>query len=215
MRFTLYTEKTVPQSMSAINGRLQAKETASRPALDGWIEAGGGFSLQVTMPVIGKFGRTTRLKGHVERQPGITVVRGVVPGGSSPRERVVALGALALLGVLIAAAGSPLLALLLIPGGFVLYLPMAGDYANGPLLVNEVQRTLKAKTTPPKTAKPGAGLNGKSGSSSRAAPKPAHPASKPATRTAPKPAPKPVPDEDDDDEDEVIAVDEDSQPRLL
>ncbi|HYO87066.1 MAG TPA: hypothetical protein VER79_00370 [Candidatus Limnocylindrales bacterium] len=215
MRFTLYTEKTVPQSLSALNARLQAKETASRPELDGWIERGGDFSLQVTIPVLGKLARTTRLNGHIERQPGITVVRGNVPGGSGPRERVVALGALAGMGLLIAVAGSPLLTLLLVPVGLMLYIPMAGDYVHGPLLVSEVQRTLKAKATPPKTAKPAAGTASRSSTSTRAAPKPARPASKPASRPAPKPAARPAPDEDEEDANVVIPVDEDSQPRLL
>lgn len=216
MRFTLYTDKTTAQCLSAINGRLQAKETASRPALDGWIDRNGEFSLKVTRPVIGKFARTTRLKGHLERESGVTVVRGVVPGGSSKRERIIALIALAVLGALIGLAGRPLLALLLVPVGFWLYIPMAGDYENGPLLLLEVQRALKAKSTPPKPAK-GAANNGKSAASTRpitkattqAGPKPA------GARPAPKPVPPPRPAPDDEDEAEVYSVDEDAQPRLI
>lgn len=207
MRFTLYTEKTVPQCLSSINGRLQAKETATRPALDGWIDRSGEFSLKVTRPVIGKFQRTTRLKGHIERATGVTVIHGIVPGGSSRRERVIGLGALVVMGLLIALAGRPLLALLLVPVGFWLYIPMAGDYENGPLLLNEVQRALKAKTTPPKPAK--------------GAPTPTSKSPAPTRTTAPKPpprspAPKPVvvPDDDDEDEDS-FRIDEDAQPRMF
>ena len=217
MRFTLYTDKTTAQCLSVLNGRLQAKETASRPALDGWIDRNGEFSLKMTRPVAGKFTRTTRLKGHLEREAGVTVVRGIVPGGSSKRDRIIAFAALTVLGVLIALAGRPLLALLLVPVGFWLYIPMAGDYENGPLLLAEVQRALKAKATPPKTTKP-ATTNGKSAASTtRPAARPATKAApKPATpRPAPKPAAPPRPLDDEDDEEDEYRVDEDAQPRLM
>lgn len=212
MRFTLYTEKTVPQCLSSINTRMQAKETANRPALDGWIDRNGEFSLKVTRPVVGKFQRTTRLKGQVERETGITVIRGIVPGGSSPRERVIGLGALAVVGVLIALMGQPLLAMLLIPAGFWLYIPMVGDYTNGPLLLGEVQRTLKAKPTPPKPTKSTAAPAAKAASSARP------PAKTTAAAKAPRPAPKltyMADDEDDEDEDDSYEVDEDTQARLF
>lgn len=221
MRFTLYTDKTVPQCLSALNGRMQAKETATRPALDGWIERGGDFALHVTQPVFGKFVRTTRLNGHIERQPGITVVRGTVSFGSSPRERVVALGVLAVLGLVIAVGGQPLLSLLLIPVGLWMYIPMAGDFVNGPLLLSEVQRSLKAKATPPKPAK--AANASRSATPARAPARTSSAASKPARpapRPAPKPAPKPsssffAPGDDDADEDAPPPVNEDVQPRLM
>lgn len=213
MRFTLYTDKTVPQSLSAINARMQAKETASRPGLGGWIERDGEFSLQVTMPVLGKLARTTHLRGQIERQPGVTVIHGNVSMGAGPRERAAALGALAIIGLVVAATGNPLLALLLAPAGLMLYIPMAGDHRNGPLLVSEIQRTLKAKTTPPKVAKPANGNPNKAGVQARAAARPAQPARKSATRPAPKPAVKLAPPEDEGDG--RIVIDEDSQPRLL
>jgi hypothetical protein len=223
VRFTLYTEKHVPQALAAIHERLQAKETAARPALHGWIERDGDFALQVSQPVLGKLQRTTQLKGHIERQPGVTVVQGTVPTGSGPRERIVALGALAALGLVIAAMGSPLLALLLVPAGLILYLPMAGDYQNGPLLVSEVQRALKAKATPPKSAKPAANGTGKSSGPARAAAKPAKAASRapgkaparPAT-PAPKPPSPARPRNADEGEDERPApAPDDSQARLF
>ena len=37
MQFVLYTEKTVAQSLTAINERMHVKETSTRPALDGWV----------------------------------------------------------------------------------------------------------------------------------------------------------------------------------
>ncbi|MFN8379857.1 MAG: hypothetical protein U0452_14430 [Anaerolineae bacterium] len=213
MRFTLYTEKTVPQCLTAINARLQAKETATRPGLDGWIDRNGEFALKVTRPVVGKFQRTTRLKGHIERESGVTVIRGIVPGGSGPRERIIGLGALAVMGALIALTGQPLLAMLLIPVGFWLYIPMVGDYENGPLLLNEVQRALKAKATPPRPMKGAATPAGKAGPTPRSSSKTTS-AAKPARPSPPKPAL--VPDDDmEDDEEDSYEVDEDAQPRLL
>lgn len=222
-RFTLYSEKTVSQCLSALNGRMQAKETATRPALGGWIERGGDFALHVTQPAFGKFVRTTRLNGHIERQSGITVIKGTVSFGSSPRERAVALGVLAMLGLVIAVGGQPLLALLLIPVGLWMYIPMVGDYTNGPLLLSEVQRALKAKTAPPRPAR-ATGASKASASArdtQRPASKPARSASKPAPRPVAKPATPPArsylePDKDDAaDEDAPPPVNEDVQPRLM
>ena len=219
MRFTLYTEKTVPQCLSAINSRLQAKGTATRPDLDGWIDRSGEFSLGVTQPVIGKFQRTTRLKGRLERQSGYTVVTGTVPGGSNPRERWVGIGALVVMGLLVALAGKPLIALLLFPVGFWMYIPMVGDYANGPLLLTELQRALKAKATPPKAAKPATSPATRSKAATPSARSSARSTSAgTSTRTAaPRPAPKPAPvlSADDEVDDEPYEVDEDAQPRLL
>ncbi|MBL8144809.1 MAG: hypothetical protein JNL34_00375 [Anaerolineae bacterium] len=213
MRFTLYTDKTVAQCLTAINARMQAKETATRPALDGWIDRNGEFALKVTRPVIGKYRRTTRLKGHIEREAGMTVVRGIVPGGSGPRERIVGLGALAVMGGLIALTGQPLLAMLLIPVAFWLYITMVGDYENGPLLLSEVQRALKAKATPPKPGKNAATPAPKSASAARSVTR--TPASAKAARPpAAKPALTPD-DDDEDDEEDAFEVDEDAQPRMF
>jgi hypothetical protein len=219
VRFTLYTEKHVPQALAAIHERLQAKETASRPALHGWIERDGDFALQVTLPVLGKLSRTTQLKGHIERQPGVTIVHGTVPMGSSPRERIVALAALAAFGLMIAAAGSPLLGLLLVPAALILYIPMAGDYQNGPLLVSEVQRALKAKATPPKTVKAAASGTGKANAPARAAAKPAKaPTKAPARAAAPvpkPPAPSPRRDAHEGEAESPTPAADDSQTRLF
>jgi hypothetical protein len=218
VRFTLYTEKTVPQCLSAINARLQAKGTPTRPGLDGWIDRSGEFSLGVTQPVIGKFQRTTRLKGRLERQSGYTVITGVVPGGSNPRERWVGLGALVVMGLLVALAGKPLIALLLIPVGFWMYIPMVGDYVNGPLLLTELQRALKAKATPPKASDPAAAPATRKSSATASRTPGRTPSATGSTRTSvPRPAPKPAPilSADEDDDDDSFTVDEDAQPRLL
>jgi hypothetical protein len=81
LRFVLYTDKTVSECLTAINERMHAKATSARPALDGWVEKGGAFALTVSAPVIGKFARRTTLKGQIEREDGLTILRGNVPGG--------------------------------------------------------------------------------------------------------------------------------------
>src|SRR5450432_3119094 len=66
VRFVLYSEKTVAQCLTAINARMHVKESSSRPALDGWVEKSGAFSISMSLKVIGKFSRRTVLKARVE-----------------------------------------------------------------------------------------------------------------------------------------------------
>jgi hypothetical protein len=154
VRLTLYTDKTVSQALAAINERMQAKGSASRTALDGWIEKNGTFSISMTSPVIGKFSRTTRLSGKIERQSGITVAHCDVPNGAPPRGRLWVFIALGLIALVLIGAGSPLIGIAILPLSVLIYIPLAGDYHNSAVLTTEVQRALKAKTTPPKPAKP-------------------------------------------------------------
>ncbi len=150
VRFVLYSEKTVAQCMTAINARMQAKGTSTRPALDGWVEKGGAFSLGISTPVIGKFARRTTLNAKVERQSGVTIIRGSVPNGSSKEGQLVVFGGLALVAATMIANGNALFALLMIPFAAYLYIPMRGDLLNSEILIDEVQKTLKAKPKPPK-----------------------------------------------------------------
>ncbi|MCC6804388.1 MAG: VirB3 family type IV secretion system protein [Anaerolineae bacterium] len=172
MRFVFYTEKTIPQCMTAINDRMQVKATSTRPALDGWVEKGGAFALSLSSPVIGKFTRRTTLKAQAERESGITIIRGSVPGGAPREGQAIVFIALVLVALIIVSSGNILVGLLLLPVAAYLYIPLHGDYRNSDVLLDEVQKTLKAKLTPPKALQP-------------AAPS-AAPAKKPAT--APKPA---------------------------
>jgi hypothetical protein len=149
MRFTYYSEKTVAQCMSALNARLQQKGTASRPGLEGWVEKNGNFSLAVSTPVVLRFSRTTRLRGKVERLGGVTVIKGQVADGLSPRERIVISGALALVGLFIILSGSFIFGAVVVAAAGLLNIPLMGDYQNSEILKDEVRRTLKAKTTPP------------------------------------------------------------------
>jgi hypothetical protein len=152
LRFRLYTEKTVSQSLTALNERMHQKATSTRPGLDGWIEKNGAFSLSVNQPVVGKFTRTTRLTGRLTRQGSMTVIEATVSGGVEPRNRIAVYIGLGIIGAVFVLAGSPLLGLVLIPIGALLYIPMKGDYVNSTLLINEIQKALKARATPPKTA---------------------------------------------------------------
>jgi len=149
LRFILYTEKTPAQALTAINTRMQSKESSARNSLGGWIEKNGAFSLNVATPVIGRFERRTVMRGRIERENGLTVVQGDVPHGVDKQGQLIVFIALALLGVLILTSGNAI-ALVMIPLGAYLYVPMNGDRANSEILMNELQRTLKARQTPPK-----------------------------------------------------------------
>ena len=147
LRFTYYTEKTVSQCNSAINERLR-----SSSRLGGWTEKSGSFSLEVSSPVTRWFTRTTRLQAKAERESGVTIIKGYVSDGVNPRERVVIFGALVLVGALLIAAQALLPALIAIAAGVLLNIPLTGDYNNSRVLLSEVQRTLKARATPPTAA---------------------------------------------------------------
>jgi len=153
LNFVYYSEKTVSQCMLALNERLHQKSGR----LDGWVEKSGNFSLSTSTTVLRRFKRSTRLQGHVEKENGITVVRGYVSHGADPQNRYIIYGILVLLGVLLALAGYLLFGLLLIGVILPLNIPLEGDYINSDTLTSEVQRTLKAKATLPaalrKTAK--------------------------------------------------------------
>jgi hypothetical protein len=152
VRFVLYTEKTVSQCLTAINERMHVKETSTRPALDGWVEKSGAFSLSLSAPVMGRFARRTALKAKVERENGVTIIQGSVPGGVSRNGQIAIFIALALIALTIIGSGNLLIGLLLVALAAVLYIPMQGDYLNSAALLDEVQKTLKAKSAPPKTA---------------------------------------------------------------
>lgn len=150
MRFTLFTDKTVSQCMRALNERLQAKPTKTRPELEGWIEKGGAFSLAITSKVAGRFPRTTRLTARTSRESGVTVVRGFVPDGVSPYWlRLLLVMLLLIVGTLVL-IGKPMLGVVTFLFGGLAYIPLRGDYINSDRLLIEVEKTLKATPKPPK-----------------------------------------------------------------
>ncbi len=150
MRFLLYTEKTPSQALTAINARMQAKESSARASLGGWVEKNGSFALSVSTPVVGRFRRRTVLRGKIERENGLTTVRGDVPSGVDKQGQIVVFIALGLLAVLLLTGGNAVPALAVLPLGAYLYIPMTGDHTNCDLLMGELQRTLKAKEKPPR-----------------------------------------------------------------
>jgi hypothetical protein len=150
LRFTYYTEKTIPQSMVAINERLHG---SSRSGLEGWVEKSGSFSLAVSSQVARWFTRTTRLQAKAERQGSVTVVKGYVSDGVAPAGRIVIFGAMGLVAAMLIVAGALLPALIALAAAAFLNIPLTGDYNNSQVLVSEVQRALKAKDTPPVVVK--------------------------------------------------------------
>lgn len=150
MRFVLFTEKTPSQCMKALQERLQAKATKSRPALDGWVNKSGKFSISMSSTVWGRFTRKTRLRAEASRESGITVIRGFVPNGASRETLFIIGGAVGALAVLMFARGNLVYAILAVIAGGALIVPLRGDYRNHDVLLYELEKTLKAKPTPPK-----------------------------------------------------------------
>jgi hypothetical protein len=146
----MYTDKTVPQAMSAINARLHTPGSRGRPQLDGWVEKSGRFALTVTTQVRWRFRRRTTLSARAERRDGLTVIEGNVPGGASREGQAVVFGALALVAVLGMIQGNAILAIVALAAGVVFFVLLEGDYANSEILLSELQKTLKAQLTPPR-----------------------------------------------------------------
>ncbi|MCA0456436.1 MAG: hypothetical protein LCI00_20855 [Chloroflexi bacterium] len=145
MQFVYYSEKTVSQCMLALNERLHQKSGK----FDGWVEKNGRFSLRVSTTVLKRFSRTTEISGKVEKENGVTVVRGFVSDGADPRSRYIIYGILAVVGGALALGGYLLPGLLAIGAILPLNIPLEGDYLNSQTLTGEIQRTLKAKSTLP------------------------------------------------------------------
>lgn len=150
MRFILFTDKKVLDCVTAINERLQAPASGSRPGLDGWIEKRGSFAMAIDSPVLGRFVRQTRLEALVEREGDTTIIRGQVPGGASPNQQRLLIGGVIALCAFMMLQGQALVAMLAAVMGGILYIPLRGDYDNSEKLLIEVERTLKASPKVPK-----------------------------------------------------------------
>lgn len=150
MQFVLYTEMTVAQCSRAINDRLQAKPTKTRHAVDGWVEKSGRFSMAVTLPVFARIKRTTRLMGVMKRESGQTVIRGYVPDGVEPQwQRIIGIIIVLVVGGILI-NGQLVLALAILAGSVLAFVPMAGDWKNSDLLLIELEKTCKASPKPRK-----------------------------------------------------------------
>lgn len=145
MYFVYYTEKTVSQCMIALNERLHQRGGR----LDGWVEKNGRFSLNVSSTVLRRFSHSTHLQARVERENGVTTIRGSVSDGADPRSRSIIYGILVLVGVLLIVAGYFLPGLIAMAAILPLNIPLEGNYNNSQALIAEVQRTLKARPTLP------------------------------------------------------------------
>ncbi len=150
MQFLMYTDKTVAQAMKAVNDRLHATGTRSRPQLDGWVEKNGKFALAVTTKVFGRFRRKTYLRGQAQRDSGTTIIRGNVPSGLPRNRQIIVLVMLVIVALVIFAQGNAILAIVVMFSGAALTIPFQGDFDNSEILLTELQRTLQAKLTPPK-----------------------------------------------------------------
>ncbi len=148
MYIELYSEKTFAQCMSELNERLHAKGTSTRPEMDGWIDKSGNFLLSISRPVVLNIHRRTKVRGKVERKNNQTIIRADVPSGVNPQGQVVVYLAFAVIIFMLLANGNSVAALLPVPFALYLYIPMRGDFLNKDILVNDLQKTLKAKTTP-------------------------------------------------------------------
>jgi len=153
VRFVLFTNLTVSQCMKSLHERMDAKPTKTRPELQGWIEKGGRFSVAVTTTVIGRFRRTTRLNATAARESGMTVIRGYVSDGVSPRWQRILFAVLFVATVLMVLSNQILLAAAVLVLGAAMYIPMMGDYKNSDLLLIEVEKAFKASPYPPKSKK--------------------------------------------------------------
>jgi hypothetical protein len=152
VRFVLYSDKTVSQCMTALNERLQMSASANRPALGGWVEKGGRFSVTLSSVILGAFTRTTRLEGTVERENGGTVIRGSVPDGVPPKGQILIVSAVLLVGLLTIAQGTALFGIVAVLASIGFYITLRGDYENSDRLLMEVERTLKADPKPKRDA---------------------------------------------------------------
>ncbi len=145
MRFIYYSDRTVSQCMMALNERIHAKNGK----LEGWTEKNGNFALESTSTVMRRFSRTTRLQAKAERENNTTIVKGNVSEGIDPQRRAILYGMMVLAGVFIILQGSMLPGLIAVLAPLALNIPLEGDYNNSQILISEVQKTLRAKDTPP------------------------------------------------------------------
>ena len=151
LRFVMYTDKTVAQSMRAINDRIHATGTRTRPQMDGWVEKSGRFAMAVTTTVRWRFRRKTFLHGRAERESGMTVVRGNVPSGLSRNKQALVLGMMIVIGLALGfTQGSAILTIVAVLAGAAFSIPMQGDFDNSEILLSDLQKALKAKFAPPK-----------------------------------------------------------------
>lgn len=150
MRFELYSDKTLPQCIAALQERMQVKGTPSRPAISGWTEKDGRFSLASSSPVVGNFNRMTRLRGKIEKDKGFTRITGFVPDGLDRRTQIILFGVTVAVCGLMVLSGLLFLGIVIALAALAFYVPLMGDYTNSDYLMKELKKTLGTKSSPPK-----------------------------------------------------------------
>ncbi len=80
-------------------------------------------------------------------------MNGTVAGGVNSHGRMIIIGALVVVAMALTLSGSPVLGAVFIPASFWIYVPLKGDYHNSAVLIGEIQKALKARSTPPKPAR--------------------------------------------------------------
>jgi uncharacterized membrane protein len=149
LQFEYYTSLTPAQCASALNKRIEQKETASRPKVTGKATK-DSFVLTVKMPVIWNFERRTSLKATLTRDKGTTVINGFVNiGGTRQQQRLIFIGGI-VVGLGLIAMGYFLQGVLVGVVGAAMYIPLEGDAHNSAYLLKQVQSLLKAKARDPR-----------------------------------------------------------------
>jgi len=90
----------------------------------------------------------THLYGKIEREGGVTVIRGSVSQGVARNGLILIYGAIALTALLLLSGGNLIVAVLVVLIGAALYVPLTGDQHNSAILMREIRSLLKAKDKP-------------------------------------------------------------------
>lgn len=154
MHFTLYSEKSVAESVKALNERMAQSATSTRPKLSGQVVRSGDFTLAIESKVYGRVPRKTYIQGKIQKESGTTVIRGSVPDGWPPQRQRLLMVAIPVSAIALLVIGEFLPAVLVAALLFVLLTIVRGDYANGDRLLLELERNLKATPKAPKKPPP-------------------------------------------------------------
>jgi hypothetical protein len=149
LRFEYYTDLTPARCASAIKGRMEQSETASRPAMTGKVDK-TGFSVTITTPVIRDFKRSTGIKATFERDKGTTVIQGYVNTGAPRRQQIMIFIGGLLVGLALIAGGMFIQGVVVIAIGSFFWIPLQGDSQNSEYLIKQMRTLLKAKTRDPR-----------------------------------------------------------------
>jgi hypothetical protein len=149
LRFEYYSKLTPAKCVSALQGRIEQNETATRPAMTGNVDK-NGFAVTITTPVIRNFRRSTGIKATFERDKGITVINGYVNTGASRKQQIMVFIGGLLVGLALIARGMFIQGVAIMTIGAYFYIPLQGDAKNSDYLIKQIRTLLKAKTRDPR-----------------------------------------------------------------